>query len=121
MTKAKLLEAINLLEATLANAANLGNTWLVDHRRDAIQLRRLLAAQNSEIARLGEEAFDNPSHQAQFRNQFAKMRSATALHQASWPVVSIDTKNPEYLASVKSTRDANKQFIAWVRQHLTGP
>ena len=119
MTKARLLDAVNVLEATLARSARLGNEGLDDHRRDAIQIRRMLATQNVEIARLGDEAFDKPEQLAEFRTLFARMRSATAFHQALWPVVSIDLEHPDYLASLESTREANKHFIAWVRRMLT--
>jgi hypothetical protein len=121
MTRTLLLAAVDTLETMLAKSVQLGAAELDDHRRDAIQLRRLLSAQNAEIGKLGEEVFSDPADLTEFRSEFSKMRSATAFHQASWPVVSIDLQHPDYLASLKSSRDANKQFIGWIRRVLAAP
>lgn len=55
MSRAKLLEAVNLFETTLDQSARLGNERLDGHRREAIQLRRVLSTQTADIAQLGGE------------------------------------------------------------------
>ncbi|WP_010161938.1 hypothetical protein [Sphingomonas sp. PAMC 26617] len=115
-----LLEAVNLLETLHNNAARLGNDWLVKNRRQAVDLRRKITALHAEISRAGDETFRDTPQYSEFRSQFSKLRSAIALHQASWPIVAIDTENPEYLSSVQSTREASRQFITWVRQNFAG-
>ncbi|RYY26104.1 MAG: hypothetical protein EOP62_11525 [Sphingomonadales bacterium] len=119
--KEKLLEAVNALEDALARSAKLGEVDFDAHRKDAVELRRLIAAQNSAIASLGDDAFETPESRQAFRNEFSKMRSAMAFHQASWPVVSVDRENPSYVASLRSIRETNRIFITWVRSALAKP
>ena len=111
----KLLDAVNALEAAFAQGAKLGDNNFSEHRKEVIQLRRLIAAQTSSIGPLCEEAFEQAEEQQAFRSEFSKMRSAMALHQASWPVVSIDFENPDYLSSLRSMQEAHRKFVAWAR------
>lgn len=112
-----LLDAVNTLEVALAQSAKLGNN-LNEHRKEVVQLRRVILAQNSVIGSLCDEAFEKPERREAFRREFSQMRSAMAFHQASWPVVAVDLENPDYIASVNSVRDANRRFITWVRTTL---
>ena len=114
----KLLSAIGVLEASLAQAVKLGDRDFNEHRREVIQLRRIILAHNSTIDSLCDEAFGTPEARLAFRREFSEMRSAMAFHQASWPVVSIDFENPDYVASLNIMRTANRKFIAWVRTAL---
>jgi hypothetical protein len=60
-------------------------------------------------------AIADPVFNNAFRSQFSKMRSAMALHHASWPVVAIDLDDPAYQASIQTQREACRIFFAWVR------
>jgi len=114
----KLLAAIDLLEASFAQAVKLGDDNFIEHRKEVIQLRRVILEQNSAIAALCDEAFGNSEGREAFRAAFSKMRSAMAHHQASWPVVSINFESLDYIASLQAMRDANRNFITWVRSAL---
>ena len=46
------------------------------------------------------------------------MRSAAALHQANWPAVRLGEDIEQYRASAVGVRQANKEFVAWVRGAL---
>lgn len=46
------------------------------------------------------------------------MKSAAAVHEASRNVVAVDLSDRDYLASVQATRDANRDFVAWIRRAL---
>lgn len=114
----QLLGAVAMLEASLAQADKLGGGDFNEHRREVIQLRRVILTQNSTIDSLCDEAFENSEARAAFRREFSEMRSAMAFHQASWPVVLINFENPDYIGSLNSMRAANRKFIAWVRAAL---
>ena len=44
------------------------------------------------------------------RGEISKLRSALALHQATWPAVAIDVNDPSYRSSLVKLRGANEQF-----------
>ena len=111
--KGELLRAVDDLEAALRQSAGLLE-GLDDHRMQGIAFRRQIADKVALIGSLGGQAFDE-NGQAGFRGEFSKLRSAMAYHQARWPIVSIDPENPQYVESVQSLREANRNFISWVR------
>jgi hypothetical protein len=51
-----------------------------------------------------------------YRRKFSQMRSAAAMHQADWPAVRLDEADPEYRRSVRAVRDANREFVGWIRE-----
>lgn len=114
----ELLDAIAALEAAFVQAAELGKDNFLEHRKEVVELRRLIAGQNASIASLCDDAFAEPETRQAFRNEFSKMRSAMALHQASWPVVSIAFDNPDYLSSLTLMQEAHRNFIRWARTAL---
>ncbi len=114
----ELLEAIKLLEATFRKSASLGDENFKEHRKEAVQLRREIAAQLANISKLGTTVFEGKSTAETFRSQFASMRATMAMHHASWPIIAIDLENPEYRASATTLRESNGKFIAWVRMAL---
>ena len=120
MSKEELFRVIDEFELILRQSASLADAGLDAHRKSGIALRRQLSAQNAKISALGEKAFETRELQAAFRQEFAKMRSAMAFHQASWPVVTVDLESPEYRASVRTTRAASRQFIVWIRNAMKG-
>ena len=46
---------------------------------------------------------------------FGKFRTATALHQADWPVVEIDRQNPAYSQSAANVGQTYQQFMTVMR------
>jgi len=103
-----------LLETTLRQSPKVNSPQFDDHRREVIQMRRLMAAQLRALATAGAE-LDDAGLQSAFRSEFSAMRAALALHQAMWPVVAIDLNDSAYAASVATTRAANERFFEWVR------
>jgi hypothetical protein len=117
IAQGNLTKAVNEFEHVLSQSAGLGAD-LADHRREAIHLRRLISDTIATIAKAGDEVFTDARRLTDFRNEFSMMRSAMAYHQASWPIVAVDTENESYRASVRGVREANRRFIAWVRRVL---
>lgn len=112
-SKQDLLREVQALENTLQHSASLGD----DARPEKVNLRRKLAEHRAKISAIGESVFADKPQQDAFRAEFSKMRTAMALHHASWPIVAIDRTNPRYEASVQSEREANRRFVDWVRKH----
>jgi hypothetical protein len=85
-----------------------------------IQLRRKLAAQIGEVGKVADTIFANVdvSMKQAYRDHFSRMRSAAALHQASWPAVRLGEDINQYHLSAKGVRQANKEFVAWTRDAL---
>jgi hypothetical protein len=90
-------------------------------KRDFIGHRRQLLKFIIELANVSEavdQALQDPGLSAQYREALSRMRHKVALHQADWPVVQIDHRNPDYLASHESVRAANSNFIATAEKVL---
>lgn len=90
-----------------------------DARRDLIARRRELSALMARIGPLAEAAFAaDPAALRRFRSLFSTMRSAAALHQANWPAVRLNDDRAAYQLSALVVRDANRRFVAWLREAL---
>lgn len=116
--KRELLDALGELETTFRQSASLASNDLKESRKEAVQLRRVMADKLNTISSLGVSALESSGLGDAFRSEFSKMRSAIAHHHASWPIVSIDLQDPEYLASIKRMRESYTAFISWVRNVL---
>jgi len=117
-TVAREIDALEQVQAELANVASRDD----DRRRhDLIDLRRKLSAQ---IARTGQVAetliarSTDPALRQAYRSKFSRMRAAAAMHQADWPAVSLGERQNEYRASALKVREANQEFVAWMRAAL---
>lgn len=107
----ELLKAVEAFEAELARSSEL----LKSDRKEMIRIRRVISTHIARIAELIPEISSEGAINANLRGEFSKVRHAIALHQANWPVVSIDFENPEYLTSRHEMRDANRRFIRLVK------
>ena len=118
-TKA-ILSAVNALEQVQADLAAISARTDERRRHDLIDLRRQLSLHIAEVGRITEPWFGEADAElAQtYRTKFSRMRSAAAMHQANWPAVRLDQADAEYQRSVLAVRDANRDFVAWVRQTL---
>lgn len=108
-----LLQAIQELQDLLSHSSTL-NADVPEHRMKAIQLRRQFSKTFGAIAASGNDLFAGSEREGTFRNEFSKMRSAMALHQASWPIVAVNYDDPAYRASEATVRRSSQHFIAWV-------
>lgn len=116
--RARLLQAVNELEATFRQSWQRANDESRDNRKEGIQLRRVISEKMAEISSLGHLAFGESELHGKFRSEFSKMRSRLAFHHASWPIVTIEFDNPDYLKSSAELREASNEFIAWVKATL---
>ena len=55
-----------------------------------------------------------------YRAKFSRMRSAAAIHQANWPAVTLGDDPEKYQQSANGVREANRNFIDWMRGMLAG-
>lgn len=113
-----LIASIDAFEAMLTKSAARNDANFEEHRRAAIEQRRQIATFRAEISRLFEQSTVSPELRGEFRARFSALCTALALHQASWPIVSIDLDNPDYQASRDSTRAKYREFFAWARPAL---
>lgn len=113
-----LLAAINALEGTLRQSASITLENFETRKGEAIELRRRIAEHRREIFSLIPDGLADRDAQSRFRSQFSKLCATIALHQANWPVVSIDLQNPGYIASIRDVRDAYACFFQWARRVL---
>lgn len=84
---------------------------------DLVELRRRLASQIAQIGQMSEPLFQGaePAVAQEYRNRFAAMRSASAMHQANWPAVRLGEDTPAYQRSGETAGDAMRAFISWMR------
>ncbi len=113
-----LLRIVAELEATLRQSAELPDRSDNADRKAAVALRRRMAEHIAAAAEAGELLFGALSRRSEFRSRISRMRTVMALHQASYPIVSIDRRDPAYRASVAALRAANEGFFKWVRTEL---
>jgi len=113
-----LIASVNAFELTLTGSLGRKDSDFDEHRKAAIEQRRQIATHRAEISALSEQSIDSPELRSAFRSRFSALCSALALHQASWPVVSIDLENPDYQASRESTRAKYREFFAWAKSAL---
>ena len=95
----------------------------VRRRHDLVALRRQLTEQLWVLQPLVEPLFVGHGDARllqDFRSKFSAMRTATALHQANWPAVTLDAVESEegYRSSATAVQDANQRFIHWMRGAL---
>lgn len=94
-----------------------GERWewaVLDLRRQLqVQLTRI-----SELARTCAPLQGNEEQMRNYRDAFSRMRTAVALHQASWPVVDISHREQAYLDSVANARAATAAFFAAAEKAL---
>lgn len=117
------LVEVDLLEAIQAELAGVASRTDDQRRLDLVDLRRKLADQIARTRPVAEPLFAAQGDAALlqgFRERFSAMRSAAALHQANWPAVSLGERVEEYRASALAVREANRAFVAWMRDTLPG-
>jgi hypothetical protein len=109
---------VDLLEQIQAELAAVATRNDDQRRYDLIELRRKLAAQIARVGQLAEPLMAeraDPDALQIYRTKFSRMRSAAAMHQANWPAVALGERDSEYRASALEVREANREFVAWMR------
>ena len=110
----ELLKAIDSFEKELRVSANLPQ----HNRKEMVQVRRRIANHVMRIASLIPERCNDSQRYCALRKGISKVRHAMAYHQASWPIVSIDFSDPDYLSSVRAMREVNRSFVDEARTAL---
>ena len=114
------LDALERIQADMAAITSRSD----DRRRhDLIELRRKLAAQIATIGTAVEpflSTLQDVGLSQTYRQKFSRMRSAAAIHQANWPAVTLGDNPEKYQKSANSVREANRDFIDWMRAMLAG-
>lgn len=114
-------EEVGALEQVQAELANIAKRDDEGRRNALVDLRRKLAAQIAKVGSIAEPAFAEVGDRElleTYRSKFSKMRSAAATHQANWPAVLLGERPEEYRASALVVREANKEFVAWMREAI---
>ena len=118
---AAIAEALDSLERVQAELAGIATRSDDRRRHDLVELRRALSMQIAEVGRRADPVFSaHPDLELgqQYRARFSRMRSAAAMHQANWPAVMLGERPDEYRASALGVRQANREFVAWMREAL---
>lgn len=115
-----LLDALIALESVQAELAAIALRTDAARRADLVHLRRALSLQIAATADLGERVMVGADAQVlrDYRRHLSAMRSAAAMHQATWPAVRLGEDDIGYRRSAQTVRDANKAFVGWVRAAL---
>lgn len=101
------------LEEVAARLQELANKKPEGWKKEYVGLRRLLHLRMDVAADRGEAVFRMGAaqdHAPAFREALRKMRHALALHQASWPVITISPENPDYKASMLAVLRAHQDL-----------
>lgn len=115
-----LARELRALEAVQAELAGIAERTDDARRHELIRLRRQLSRQIAEVGRVAEPIFAAAEARMarEYRSKFSRMLSAAALHQANWSAVRLDEQIENYRTSALGVGQANKEFVAWVRDAL---
>jgi hypothetical protein len=117
-----LSEAMTIFEEIAQRNQDDPETLTPARRREQLADRRLAfatMAQLGEAGRLGLSGQGNEALLRKFEQCLANFRHVLALHQANWPVVSIELEDLDYLRSRQSVRSA-RRWLAEVVSQLPG-
>ena len=117
--RAALIREVDKLEEILTQIVAVTMRTDTERRKDLVALRRVLSAQIFTVGQAGEPVFADTAELTTYREKFSRMRSMAAIHQSSWPAITLGERPEEYRESVKPMREANRDFIRWTRAALT--
>ena len=105
----QVLAEVQLLHRQIAAASSAGTDgW----RQEVVRLRRRMAEQIGALIPLvsaGRPGSDTPQFDG-FRKAVSRFRTAVAEHQAQWPAVLLDARDPAYVESVTRLRSAHENM-----------
>lgn len=119
--RATIESELTRLEKVQADLASIASRTDDERKRELIELRRQLSVQIAAVGRAADDFFAANTDEETartYRSKFSRMRSAAALHQASWPAARLGEAVGEYRTSAMGVREANREFIAWARAAL---
>jgi hypothetical protein len=115
MHQFQMFEDIRRALADLTGRHDEGVRW------ETVELRRKLAQQIAALRNAAEQdarVTSDSSVSKVFREKFAAMRAATAIHQANWPVVTADPNNPVFIKSASNVMQTQKSFSEWFQDTI---
>ncbi|HSX55089.1 MAG TPA: hypothetical protein VLG14_07315 [Sphingomonas sp.] len=119
----ELAGALDRLEAIHAEIAAITARTDEGRKRELVEKRRALAMQLGTVAALADGAI-MATRDAElvlaYRARLSNLRSKMAMHQADWPAVRLGEGGEAFRASARRMREANRDFIAWMRAALDG-
>ncbi|MGZ8281735.1 MAG: hypothetical protein ACXWUN_02140 [Allosphingosinicella sp.] len=118
---ARIASELDFLEKVQADLATIATRTDERRRHDLIELRRQLSQQIAQVGRVADPIFSSDAGAEliqEYRSLFSKMRSMAAIHQANWPAVRLGESPEEYQKSALGVREANREFVAWMRDAL---
>ena len=110
----EIVREISNLEACMTQLVNMDDA-LDGHRKEVINIRRQFTNSFSKIAVIAVDVFTTPASLDLFRRKHSEARSAIAEPQSKWPIVTLDMADPKCIASVRSSREATRAFLRWVK------
>jgi hypothetical protein len=81
-------------------------------QRDYIELRRALHDAVAALGAAGRRELANHPQIRTFEDAHARVRHLLLLHQARWPVVSLDLDSKDYTASLREIAETSATFMA---------
>lgn len=83
-------------------------------QRDYIELRRALHDGVAALGAAGRREFAGHPDIRLFEDTLARLRHGLLLHQAQWPVVSLDLDGKDYIASLRRITEVSSALMALV-------
>lgn len=92
-----------------------------ERRSELVTLRKKLSDHIARMRDTGVQAFTDVGEAelaSEFRSRLSNVLNLVALHQASWPAVTIDEGNAAYRTSAGKVAETNRAFIDWTRSAI---
>jgi len=121
--KRAIAQALDGLEALHAEIAAITARTDENRKRELVEKRRALSTQLGTVAALADGAImatGDAELTLAYRSRLSNLRSKMAMHQADWPAVRLGEGGEAFRASARRMREANRDFIAWMRAALDG-
>ena len=115
MGRADIEDALDKLEKVHIQLGALSTGSDPGWEKEYLQARRTLQAQINQLCQADVELNLADEDRRLFRDAFSKFRTATALHQADWPVVDIDRQDPAYSQSAVHVGQTYQDFMTVMR------
>jgi hypothetical protein len=118
-----LLARLDRLNALHERIGSIALSVDADRRQELVDARRELAHCIGEISQAADALLPTICDAAaitEYRQHLGAMRSSAALHQASWPAISMTADRAGYAASSGQVRDAHRAFDGWMRRTISG-
>ena len=115
MGRADIEDALDKLAQVHSRLGSLSIEAEPGWEKEYLQMRRMLQEQISRLCQADAQLNLSDEDSRRFRDAFSKFRTATALHQADWPVVDINRQDPAYSKSAAHVGQTYQDFMTVMR------